>query len=167
MEEIYSTNKSTIFGGGQFYSDIELIDPQLQQMQAGKRSFIMLLFIFNTMFWYPWQYKSDCFVFLFQINWMKYTPPNKESQPKHTDYFKETFKYRRSFIEDPSNTKSITDIIAEFPRFKDIPELVRRIVVIPWCILSVCNRLKKICMSQSLSNVSNALWTFSFYTFST
>ena len=42
---------------------------------------------------------------------------------KHIDYFKETFMARRSAINNLQLT-TITNIIEEYPRFSDVPEMV-------------------------------------------
>ena len=54
---------------------------------------------------------------------MKYTPSNYQTKGTHIDYFKETHDYRRNVIK--TNNLSITNIVEEYPRFKDMPELVR------------------------------------------
>lgn len=53
---------------------------------------------------------------------MKYTPPSHGKKTTHMDYFKQTHAYRRNFIN--TTTLSITNIVEEYPRFKDMPELV-------------------------------------------
>jgi hypothetical protein len=42
---------------------------------------------------------------------------------KHMEYFKETFKHRRSAIKSMKLT-TITNIIEEYPRFQDVPDMV-------------------------------------------
>ena len=49
--------------------------------------------------------------------------PSHDKMGKHMKYFKETFKYRRSAIKCMALT-TITNIIEEFPRFKDVSDLV-------------------------------------------
>ncbi|XP_038062992.1 uncharacterized protein LOC119733670 [Patiria miniata] len=58
------------------------------------------------------------------VNWMRYTPPNKENKLKHVQYLKETHEYRRQFIEGGHDQRTATDILNMFPRFQDYPELV-------------------------------------------
>lgn len=55
---------------------------------------------------------------------MKYNPPSHDKMGTHMKYFKETFKYRRSAIKCMELT-TITNIIEEFPRFKDVSDLVK------------------------------------------
>ena len=54
---------------------------------------------------------------------MRYTPSNHQTKGTLIDYFKETHDYRRNVIK--TNNLSITNIVEEYPRFKDMPELVR------------------------------------------
>ena len=54
---------------------------------------------------------------------MKYTPSNHQTKGTYIDYFKEAHDYRRNVIK--TNNLRITNIVEEYPRFKDMPELVR------------------------------------------
>ena len=54
---------------------------------------------------------------------MKYTPSNHQTKGTHIDYFKKTHDYRRNVIK--TNNLCITNIVEEYTRFKDMPELVR------------------------------------------
>ncbi|PIK43795.1 hypothetical protein BSL78_19360 [Apostichopus japonicus] len=57
------------------------------------------------------------------VNWMKYMPPTHENHAKHRQYLKDTFNFRRAIIEGPSSL-TITDIVNQYPRFQDMPELI-------------------------------------------
>ena len=50
---------------------------------------------------------------------MKYTPSNHQTKGTLIDYFKETHDYRRNVIK--TNNLSITNIVEEYPQFKDTP----------------------------------------------
>jgi hypothetical protein len=54
---------------------------------------------------------------------MKYNAPSHDKMGKHLDYFKETFKHRRNAIKCLELT-TITSIIEEYRRFKDVPDMV-------------------------------------------
>ena len=54
---------------------------------------------------------------------MKYTPPSNDKHATHVEYFKATYQHRRSVIK--TSLMTITSIIEEYPRFKDMPDLVR------------------------------------------
>ena len=54
---------------------------------------------------------------------MRYTPSNHQTKGTLIDYFKETHDYRRNVIK--TNNLSITNIVEECSRFKDMAELVR------------------------------------------
>ncbi|XP_071838876.1 uncharacterized protein [Apostichopus japonicus] len=58
-----------------------------------------------------------------KVNWMKYMPPTHENHAKHRQYLKDTFNFRRAIIEGPSSL-TITDIVNQYPRFQDMPELI-------------------------------------------
>ena len=63
-------------------------------------------------------------LFLFQIDWMKFSPPHRGNMSTHTEYFQDTHKYRRHIIMDSGNPITITEVLTLFPRYQDIPQLV-------------------------------------------
>ncbi|KAJ8039915.1 hypothetical protein HOLleu_14068 [Holothuria leucospilota] len=58
-----------------------------------------------------------------KVNWMKYMPPTHDNHAKHRQYLKDTFQHRRAIVEGPSSL-TVTDILQQFPRFQDMPELI-------------------------------------------
>ncbi|CAB3977440.1 hypothetical protein BSL78_19360 [Paramuricea clavata] len=57
-----------------------------------------------------------------KICWMKYTPPSNDKHATHVEHFKATHQHRRSAIK--ASQMTITSIIEEYPRFKDMPDLI-------------------------------------------
>lgn len=53
---------------------------------------------------------------------MKYTAPRQQAKAQLTEAFMDTHKYRQALITQQEMT--ITDIVNQFPRYRDMPQLV-------------------------------------------
>lgn len=79
--------------------------------------------MFCMLYWYVLIWSINFNDFTFQVEFLKYHPPVSENLKKLKANFRATHSYRQKGIKE--HNPSVTEMFADWPRYRDMPELVR------------------------------------------